>query len=199
MMIQQVSNGDSVSRANGRAGVCRAKNSVAHDEAHAIAASLLAVVRSVFMPVDDQAGEMPLGQLRVCTILFDGPRSMSTLSKELSISLSAMTQLADRLERAQLVRRVFEGTDRRVRCLQLTPRALKIIRDRENARVQQISIVLDRLSPEARKQVLANLEDLLSACVATKDKRRRLSQTKRNGHVRNGQRRQLTSAEPLES
>jgi DNA-binding MarR family transcriptional regulator len=162
----------------------------ANRHAQEIAARLLAVVRSVFMPIDDQAGDMPLAQLRVCTILFEGPRSMSTLSRELSISLSAMTQLADRLERAQLVRRVFEGTDRRVRSLQLTSRARRIIQDREKARVRQLASVLDHLSPEARSQVLSTLETLLSACVATKEQRR-LLETKRSGHVRTGRPRKL--------
>ena len=62
---------------------------------------------------------------------------MSVLSRELGVSLSAMTQIADRLERARLVKRQFEGTDRRVRSLQLTSRGQKIMQAREEARVQR--------------------------------------------------------------
>ena len=46
------------------------------------------------------AAELPLAQLRVCGVLCDGPRPMSAVSRELGVSLSAMTQIADRLERA---------------------------------------------------------------------------------------------------
>ena len=198
-MIQPMVEDAPIKRTHGRRAATANGRPALDREAQEIAARLLAVVRSVFMPVDDQVGEMPLGQLRVCSILFDGPRSMSALSKELSVSLSAMTQLADRLERAQLVKRVFEGTDRRVRRLQLTARGRRIIQDREKARVQQLAIVLDRLSPANRQQVLANLEILLSACAATRDQRRQLSQTKRHGHVRNGHGRELESAYPKES
>ena len=50
---------------------------------------------------------------------------MSALSREFGVSLSAMTRIADRLERARLVKRVAEGGDRRIRHLQLTPRGEK--------------------------------------------------------------------------
>ena len=45
---------------------------------------------------------------------------MSSLGRELGVSLSAITQIADRLERAGLVTRVAKGGDRRVRRLELT-------------------------------------------------------------------------------
>ena len=39
---------------------------------------------------------------------------MSALGRKLGVSLSAMTQIADRLERADMVKRVAEDSDRRV-------------------------------------------------------------------------------------
>ena len=87
---------------------------------------------------------MPLAQLRVCGILYDGPRPMSALSRELGVSLSAMTQIADRLERARLVNRVAEGADRRIRCLQLTERGQKLMRSREDARNRRVLAVLEQ-------------------------------------------------------
>src|SRR5689334_11469103 len=54
---------------------------------------------------DDPAGELPLRQFRVCLALYQEPRSMSQLGRELQFSLSAMTQIADRLERAGMVTR----------------------------------------------------------------------------------------------
>src|SRR5438128_8143690 len=70
--------------------------------------------------LQDAVSQLPLAQLRLCTILQGGPRPMSVLGEELSISVSAVTQIADRLERAGLVERVSEAEDRRMRRLRLT-------------------------------------------------------------------------------
>ena len=83
-----------------------------------------------------------------------------------------MTQLADRLERAQLVTRVAQGGDRRVRCLQLTERGEKIMHHHEEVRVRRISTALEHLHPNARKQVTAALQTMIQACLATKEQDR---------------------------
>jgi DNA-binding MarR family transcriptional regulator len=134
------------------------------DQARTIATVLPAVMRQLFAMENDPAAELPLGQLRVCSMLMDRPRPMSAISRELKISLSAMTQLADRMERTGLVERVAEGSDRRVRKLQLTARGEKILRYREKARLRRVAEVIERLSPGKRDEVLASLEALLSAC-----------------------------------
>jgi DNA-binding MarR family transcriptional regulator len=117
----------------------------------------------------DPAAELPLAQLQVCSLLFETPRAMTVLSRELKVSLSAMTQLADRMERAGLVQRVIGGADRRVRKLQLTPRGEKILRYREEARLEQVMEILRQLSPKKRRQVLSALRMLLSACELKKN------------------------------
>ena len=89
---------------------------------------------------------------------------MSLLSRELGVSQSAMTQIADRLERARLVRRSFEGTDRRVRSLQLTTRGQKMMQLREQARVERAATVVAEMSPTDRGDVLSALRRLLAAC-----------------------------------
>ena len=80
-----------------------------------------------------------------------------------------MTQIADRLERASLVKRVAEGNDRRVRCLRLTPRGESIMQRREDTRVEHASAALARLSAKKRKEVFEALETLLDACLASKE------------------------------
>src|SRR6185369_12814300 len=105
-------------------------------QAQELTALFLAATRQL-LAVDDQAAELPLRQLRVCMLLYEGPRAMSSISRELGVSQSALTQIADRLEKARLVRRSFEGPDRRVRSLQLTPRGQRIMRLREQARVER--------------------------------------------------------------
>jgi DNA-binding MarR family transcriptional regulator len=136
------------------------------------AASLMVdLTRRLFLPDDDQVAELPVAQLRVCGILcgHGGPRAMSVLSRELGVSLSALTQIADRLERARLVRRVAEGSDRRVRCLQLTERGEQTMRQREETRVGRMMAALEHLSPRARQDVLAALQTLADAWAAASE------------------------------
>src|SRR5260370_5467911 len=73
------------------------------------------------------ANELPVAQLRVCTILQAGPRTVSTISEELGISVSAVTQIADRLERAGFVERVAGQDDRRMKKLQLSAHRPEVI------------------------------------------------------------------------
>jgi len=138
------------------------------EQAKAAAALLLALTRRVIAMDHDPAAGLPLAQLRVCGILYGGPRPMSALGRELGVSLSAMTQIADRLERARLVKRVAGGTDRRIRCLRLTPRGARIMRLREEARVHRVLAALEHLSPQVRSEVVVALETLLGACDATR-------------------------------
>jgi DNA-binding MarR family transcriptional regulator len=162
-----VTNGNISASVNGHAdsAVCD-KQVAGGDDAKRVAELLMSLMRDIFA-VDDQASELPVRQLRVCAMLYEGSRSMSSLSRELGVSLSAMTQIADRLERAGLVKRAFEGNDRRVRCLQLTLRAQRIMRLREKSRIQRASAALEQLAPEERKNVLTTLQALRSACCAT--------------------------------
>jgi DNA-binding MarR family transcriptional regulator len=129
------------------------------------ASLLMALVRHLSSG-DDALTALPLAQLRVCGVLYGGPRPMSALGQQLGVSLSAVTQLADRLERARLVRRVADEADRRVKCLQLTERGQRLMRAREEARVRRLSAALERLPAEARSTVIEGLELLVRACGA---------------------------------
>jgi DNA-binding MarR family transcriptional regulator len=142
---------------------------VAMKQAQTIATLLIELLRQLAAGAnEDPAVELPLAQLRVCRVLYQGPRPMSPLSRELGVSLSAMTQLADRLEHAQLVKRVAQGGDRRVRCLRLTERGEKMMRFHEEVRVRHIATALEHLSPDARNGVTTGLQTMIQACIATK-------------------------------
>ena len=137
------------------------------EQAKTIAALLPPLMRKLTGPDDDWSAKLPLAQLRVCGILYGGPRPMSALSRELGVSLSALTQIADRLESARLVHRVAYGNDRRVRHLELTEHGENLMRLRENARTQRVLAVLERLSPQARQEVTGAIHALMDACAAT--------------------------------
>lgn len=130
---------------------------------------VMALARQIFALETDPDADLPVGQLRVCSILQSGARPMSSIGRGLGVSLSAMTQIADRLERARLVKRVAENGDRRVRCLQLTPRGEKIMRLREEKRLERASALLQYFAPQARTEVLAALETLSRACEAMQE------------------------------
>ncbi len=131
-------------------------------QARRMTSQLLSLTRRL-LAVDDQTSELPLRQLRVCMSLYEAPKSMSALGRELGVSLSAMTQIADRLERAGLVRRMFEGNDRRVRSLQLTLQGQKIMKVREETRIGRVSQVVERMPASVRHEVLNSLDLLLTA------------------------------------
>ncbi len=132
------------------------------DQAELIAELIPRLIRRL-SAADDATIEMPIGQIRVCGILQDGPRTMSALSKELGISLSAVTQIADRLEKSGLVERVCECDDRRVKSLQLTLRGDNVMRARADRRVERLTEALKRLPPEVRHNAVSSLRQVLEA------------------------------------
>lgn len=113
--------------------------------------------------VNDPTIDLPVAQLRLCGILQYGPMTMSALGTEMGISLSAVTQLADRLGEAGLVERLADPDDRRVKCLQLTRRGREIMSARKRRRVERIEGVLAALSSEERCRLLECLRSLLDA------------------------------------
>src|SRR5208282_4361288 len=140
----------------------------------------------------DPADDLPLAQLRLCGVLSSGPRPMSALSRELGVSHSALTQIADRLERANLVKRVAEENDRRVRCLQLTARGEKMMGKRREARVLRMLSVLEHLTAHERETVRASLEILVTAVQSSanghagaNDQAKTAQSVTANGHANN--------------
>ncbi len=89
---------------------------------------------------------------------------MSELGRELGVSQSAMTQIADRLEAADMASRLTNGEDRRVKQLQLTPRGRRAMRSRERIRIARLERAFEKLSAADRRQAAASLRKLHDAC-----------------------------------
>jgi DNA-binding MarR family transcriptional regulator len=122
------------------------------------------LLRTVFILRDDDPTiHLPVAQLRVCNLLADGPRTISALAREMQVTVSAVTQIADRLESASLVERVPGKRDRRTRHLRLTHHGMEALRVRRAQRVQRACEVLRTLNPAARVRVLRALRALLKA------------------------------------
>jgi DNA-binding MarR family transcriptional regulator len=113
------------------------------------------------LDLEDPTMQLPMGQLRVCSILSDGPRTISSLARELRITVSAATQLADRLESASLVERTPGGKDRRVKALRLTDDGRRLMRVRRHKRVRRAMQMLAQIDPGERQAFLSALEELL--------------------------------------
>jgi DNA-binding MarR family transcriptional regulator len=125
------------------------------------------IARNLFtLESDHPALDMPMGQLRACAILYGGPQTLGALGERLRVSASAVSQLADRLERAGFVERVLEADDRRVRLLQLSARGEGMMRLRREQRRTHAADALRRLCPEIRSALMSNLEALLEASAA---------------------------------
>ena len=126
-------------------------------------ALLMSVVRNLLY-VEDRTSDLPLRQLHVCATLYAGPLSMSQLSRKLGVSMSAMTQIADRLERAGLVARQANDPDRRVRCLTLTLRGRRALQAHEQVRQERLAAAFATLDATSRRQLLAGLKLFQAAC-----------------------------------
>ena len=143
--------------------------------AESLAGLLPRLMRGLSPPDRSSAGgkdvieELPFAQLPPLRALGEGPRAMSVLSRELGVSLSALTQIADRLERVRLVKRTAAADDRRVRCLQLTPRGQRVMRKRRDARLRSSVAVLEHLSPSERETGAPAMDTLVSACTRAQD------------------------------
>lgn len=133
-----------------------------HDQGARLEVLLRDLLRRLFVfDPEDPASELPVTQLRVLSLLSRSSMTLTRLSDEMGCSVSAASQLADRLE--GLVRRVSDPSDRRCRVLELTDRGWDIVRRRTEKRVGRAAEALARLSPEERARALQGLEALLEA------------------------------------
>ena len=118
--------------------------------------------------------DMPVAQLRLCLFLLDSALcpTISQTAEELRISVSATTQLADRLERAGLVERLSgiearnattnkKERDRRARYLRLTAQGYEWMLSRRELRQISACAVLERIPEAVRQRLLEGLELLL--------------------------------------
>ena len=118
----------------------------------------------------DLANELSVAHIRACNTLLDTPKPITELAKELGITASAATQLADRLQRSGLVERVVSQHDRRVKLLHLTESGKQYISARRARRVDRMALALERLSNEQRDEVLAAMRTLSEAGVAVNNR-----------------------------
>jgi DNA-binding MarR family transcriptional regulator len=88
---------------------------------------------------------------------------MGEVAKALDVSVSAITQVVDRLERRKYVARGTDPSDRRIYTLELTSDGqaqVSVLRTLQSASLDE---VLKRMTARDRKHILKGLEALLEA------------------------------------
>ncbi|MHB1462245.1 MAG: MarR family winged helix-turn-helix transcriptional regulator [Armatimonadota bacterium] len=137
------------------------------EQAGELMAMIGRLMRNLFsLETGDLANELSVAHIRACNTLYDAPKPITEIARELGITTSAATQLADRLQRSGLVERVVSLQDRRVKLLHLTESGKQLIGGRRTRRVNRMALALDRLSEEQREAVLAAMRVLSDAGVA---------------------------------
>lgn len=137
------------------------------EQAEQLECLLPKLMRRLFtLEADHPSMDLPLAQLRMSLILQSGPRPISTLSEEMGISVSAATQIADRLERSGMVERTSDCEDRRIKHLRLTAAGAEIMQSRQEARVRRAAKTLANIPEATRQEALRVIQALLDASIA---------------------------------
>ena len=131
------------------------------ERAARIEALLPRVLRLVYRSTEDSVlAQLPLAQFRILRVLYNGSRTITSLGEELSLTASAVTQMANRLQDAGLVMRVEDLDDRRIKHLGLTPKAQEMMQARQQRRVARLAAVLELIPHERQVAILEALEEL---------------------------------------
>lgn len=134
------------------------------DHAIRIEGLLPRVLRTLFRPdEDDPLVELPVGQMRMMRLLAQKTFTPSNLGEELGLSVSAVTQMANRLDSIGYVSRIDDPVDRRVKHLTLTPLGRERMERRQARRINRLEVVLQNMAVERQVEFLRLLEELMEA------------------------------------
>jgi DNA-binding MarR family transcriptional regulator len=112
----------------------------------------------------DPIQNLPVAQVRVLRVLFNGPKNHSAVSEELGISVSAVTQVANRLESIGLIERIESAIDRRVKHLKLTQYGLTCMKERQDYRIMRTMNALESMPIERQHRLIDALNEFLAGC-----------------------------------
>ena len=142
------------------------------DQAEELEQLLPILMRTLHKPdPDDPLTELTMPQIRIMRLINFEPRTASSLGEELGLSVSAVTQMANRMEAAGLLERHDNKGDKRVKPLCVTEYGRELMQRRHNRRVSQAEESLAILSDEERLNFLAALSHFVSACKSVSHKK----------------------------
>jgi len=107
---------------------------------------------------------IPLGPRHVAALeqLREGPLTVGTLAARLGLTLPTVSGILAELDRAGLVVREPDATDRRRTIVQITPAESSLVQEWLDGAAQPLARVLDRLLPEEQAAFLKAM-DMLAA------------------------------------
>jgi DNA-binding MarR family transcriptional regulator len=88
---------------------------------------------------------------------------MGQVAKTFNVTLSAITQIVDRLVQKQFLTRGSNPTDRRVYILEFTTAGKALVQELEKLQVEVLGPVLQRLSARDRDRLIKGLEKFVEA------------------------------------
>lgn len=110
--------------------------------------------------------KMSVNQLRTCSILMHGPRSITSLGNELGVKLSNVSQIVERMVRIGIVDRYETRDDGRLRLVKLTNKGLDAMESRKRYRIARAANALARVEATKRDAILFALHSLVEAATA---------------------------------
>lgn len=108
--------------------------------------------------------ELSLLQAYALTYLFfKGPTKISDLCAHMLVSPGAASQMVDRLEKLEMVERVADPTDRRVRNVVVLDKGEKFVQDNFAFSQSWLSEIPSNITPEEEGQITAVLSILMQS------------------------------------
>lgn len=122
------------------------------------------------MQLQSEKFELPDAEVR-CLMLFGDDRYLTPkgIAYKMNVVKSRVTKVVEGLVQKQLVQRVRDPEDSRVTLLSLTPQGQKKFNEIKGFMKHVYSETLHQLTPEQRKQVLADLDLLRLSMKAVKE------------------------------
>jgi DNA-binding MarR family transcriptional regulator len=107
---------------------------------------------------------IPMQQAYVLTFIFhNGPSSISKICEHMTVSPAAASQMVDRLAKQNMVKRVHDKKDGRVRNVTLTERGEIFVQDSIAARQNWVKEVPSKLNNVQVEQIALALKQLSAA------------------------------------
>ena len=96
-------------------------------------------------------------------LFFKGPVKISELCEHMMVSLGAASQMVDRLEKFEMVERIADPKDRRVRKVQVLEKGKKFVQENFAFSQSWLSEIPANINPEQETQVITALSILMQS------------------------------------
>ena len=96
-------------------------------------------------------------------LFFKGPIKISELCEHMMVSIGAASQMVDRLEKLEMVERIADPEDRRVRKVVVLDKGKKFVQDNFAFSQSWLSEISANINPEQEEQITSTLSLLMQS------------------------------------